>query len=91
MSTPAIEKIWARIEDLAGERFHTKTGKPFTYIVSGDVLVTSRTDYNLTKIDFNKALSIVPIEGPGKINHLVRGPAYIWAILHDSRIRASNW
>ncbi len=28
----------------------------------------------------------MPVEGPGRINDLVRGPAYIWAILNDNRI-----
>jgi alpha-beta hydrolase superfamily lysophospholipase len=28
----------------------------------------------------------VPLDGPGLINHIARGPAYVWAVLHDPRI-----
>jgi hypothetical protein len=29
---------------------------------------------------------MMPIDGPGAIRDLVRGSAYIWAILNDKRI-----
>ena len=28
---------------------------------------------------------MVPIPGPGSINRIVQGPAYVWAVLHDDR------
>jgi hypothetical protein len=29
---------------------------------------------------------MLPINGPGEIGEIVRGPSYVWAILHDRRI-----
>ncbi len=87
----SIEEVWNLLRTLEGEEFHTKTGKPFTFSVSGDVLRVSRTEYNLSKGNFAKGLAIVPIEGPGTVQSLVRGPSYVWAILHDARVRKSEW
>ncbi len=89
--TPSIDVVWGRLKSLAGQRFETKTGKPFTYEIAGDVLHPSRTEYNISKGEFRKALELVPFDGPGVINRTVRGPAYVWAVLHDSRIRKRNW
>ena len=91
MSIPPINAVWIRIKNLSGQQFLTKSGKPFTYSVSGDVLNPSRTDYNLSKSDFEKALALAPLDGPGAINQIVRGPAYIWAVLHDPRVRGADW
>ena len=91
MNDHSIDQIWLRIKKQAGKEFHTKRGDLFTYSVVGDVLVTSRIDYNLSKSNFQKALLLVPFDGPGVINQLVRGPAYVWAILHDSRVRLDDW
>jgi hypothetical protein len=91
MDKPMIKDVWCRVKSFQGQEFHTKTGKPFTYSVSGDVLNPSRTEYNLSKRDFEKALALVPLEGPSQINQLVRGPAYIWAVLHDPRVRRTDW
>ncbi len=49
-------------------------------------ILTSRTNHILSKSDIKKAYDKMPIKGPGEINNLVRGPAYIWAILNDNRI-----
>jgi hypothetical protein len=91
MSMPTIDQVWSRIRSLEGQEFQTKTGKPFTYSVSGDSLTPSRTDYNIGKTEFAKALSKLPLHGPGAINSVVRGPAYVWAILHDPRVRQADW
>ena len=40
----------------------------------------------MPKSNIKKAYYKMPIKGPGEINNLVRGPAYIWVILNDSRI-----
>jgi len=88
---PNIETTWARIKALQGQPFETKTGKPFTFEISGNIFWSSRTKYNITKHDFAKALDLVPIDGPGKISNLVRGSAYIWAVLHDQRVRKGKW
>ena len=91
MSKPSISAVWDRIAAHSGERFTTKSGLPFTYAVKGSVLTTSRTDFGLSKADFGQALELVPFDGPTRINDVVRGPAYIWAILHDRRVRADQW
>ncbi len=87
----SVDQIWQRLRSLQGETFETKTGKPFTFEISGDIFKPSRTEYNISKADFQKALELVPIDGPGAINSLVRGPAYIWAVLYDVRVRGQDW
>jgi hypothetical protein len=82
----SFETAWRRIEAFAGQRFHTKTGLPFTYSVAGSSVVPDRTDYPLHVSQFRIAFEQLPLNGPGDINHMVRGPAYIYAILTDSRI-----
>jgi hypothetical protein len=83
---PTIDEVWARLKRIQGEEFRTKTGQPFTYVVSGRVFRPSRTTYNISRADFQKALARVPFDGPGVIRDTVRGPAYVWAVLHDKRV-----
>jgi len=90
-STPSIDDLWGRLKSLQGQDFETKTGKPFTYEISGDVFHPSRTTYNVSKVEFRKALALVPFDGPGVIRDTVRGPAYVWAVLHDKRVRRQDW
>jgi hypothetical protein len=90
-SKPSIDELWTRLKTYAGEGFKSKTGKPFTYDMSGDVFHSSRTGYNISKSEFQKAFALVPFDGPGVINRTVRGPAYVWAVLHDKRIRKQDW
>lgn len=91
MGIPSIDEVWRRIEAHAGETFHTKTGLRLTYSVQDDVLVTSRAAQQLRPAEFAKVLPELPVDGPGAISNTVRGPGYIWAILHDPRIRQSDW
>lgn len=86
-----IESVWLRIKKLQGETFETKTGKELTFEISANVFHPSRTKYNISKADFERALQLVPLEGPGQIRNLVRGSAYIWAVLHDPRVRKGEW
>jgi hypothetical protein len=86
-----FEVVWARITRHAGEPFRTKTGLRFTYRIDGEGFYPSRTDYRVTKRDFERAFREVPIPGPGAINWEIRGPAYVWAVLHDGRIRMGEW
>lgn len=90
MAVPNIDEVWRRIEGLEGEVFRQKRGKPFTYSISGNALYPSTTNQALPKTQFAEALRLVPIPGPGAINHL-RGPSYIRSILMDSRIRRHDW
>ena len=91
MQPTSFDEIWKRIVLHKGEIFHTKTGKEFTYHIRGDIFLPSRTRYNIAKSDFLTAYRMVPIDGPGVINNIVRGPAYIWAVLHDQRISLGKW
>lgn len=85
-TAPSIDEVWAQIKSLEGQEFQTKSGKPFTYIVSGHTLRVSRTSYGLSISEFAKVLGRVPFKGPGTVSNDVRGPSYIWSILHDSRV-----
>ena len=87
----SIDVVWSRLKQLEGQSFETKTGRPFTCQIAGNVLRPSRTNYNISKADVAKALALVPFEGPGDINNLVRGPACVWALLHDRRVRGRGW
>lgn len=82
-----FDAVWRRIKDHAGERFATKTGLPFTYEIHGDAVIPDRTHYPLHASSFRTAFALLPLSGPGEINSLVRGPAYVWAILADRRIQ----
>lgn len=86
MEIISFDEIWNRIVSNEGQIFKTKTGIEFTYRVVNNGILTSRTNHILSKSDIKKAYDKMPIKGPGEINNLVRGPAYIWAILNDNRI-----
>ena len=83
--------MWHRIVASEGEEFTTATGLPFEYEIVGHAFHPSRTNYRIGKSEVRKAFELVPFEGPGVINALVRGPSYVWAILHDDRIRHGGW
>ena len=82
-----FEAVWTNIVNCAGQEFHTITGLPFTYQVANGAVLTNRTNYPLSRSNFEKAAQIEDLRGPGQINRLVRGPAYVYAILSDGRIR----
>lgn len=86
-----FEEIWNRIVALAGQTFYTKTGLEFSYEICGNTFSPSRTKYRIAKSDFEKAYQLVPIDGPGAIRNIVRGSAFIWAVLHDQRISGGEW
>lgn len=88
---PAFAVVWDRIKSLTGQSFTTKTGLEFSFVVQGDGLFPSRTKYRISKSDFGTAFAYAPYDGPGRLNNQVRGPAYVWAILHDRRIRKGDW
>lgn len=86
MKATAFDEVWNRIVNNAGEVFKTKTGLDFTYCINGELLLPSATNYKISKNDFKKAYAMLPIDGPGQIRDIVRGPSYVWAILNDKRI-----
>lgn len=85
-NSPSFEDVWKAICEREGEIFHTIRGLPFTYKIHRDTLMVSRTHWQISKINFQKAYSLLPLKGPGEINQIVQGPAYVWAILNDNRI-----
>jgi hypothetical protein len=84
----SFESVWERVKACEGQEFHTKTDLPFAYRVDGTTVIPDRTGYPIHISQFRKALELMPLQGPGEINRLVRGPAYVCAILSDSRTRA---
>jgi hypothetical protein len=84
--TPSFNSIWLRIVACQGQQFRTVKGFPFTYEVKGQVLRVSRAKQNLPRSEFEKAYNLLPLKGPGEINNITRGPAYVYAILTDARI-----
>jgi len=93
MPSIPFEEIWSRIAEHAGETFHTIPPRSleFTYSVDRNGFYPSRTVYRISKEDFRTAYQMVPIKGPGVINNIVRGPSYVWAVLHDQRISLGEW
>ena len=86
MKKPAFSQTWNTVVSLAGKTFVTKTGLPFIYQVKGQLVYPSRTNYQIARSDFQVAYKFVPLPGPGAVNRIIRGPAYVWAILHDKRV-----
>ncbi len=92
MPKAPFDNVWLRINNHEGETFHTKASLKFHYKIEGEGFVSSRApSQRISQNDFEKAYELVPIDGPGKINNLVRGPAYVWAVLHDRRISMGEW
>ncbi|MBM4044351.1 MAG: hypothetical protein FJ279_04490 [Planctomycetes bacterium] len=87
---PTIGIVWGRIVDHQGAVFRQVRGKEFTYRVYGGAVTPSTTNRMLPRSDFARALELVPLRGPGEIQHL-QGPSFIYAILMDSRIRSGDW
>ena len=90
MASQSFDPIWRRIVSCAGQEFKTVTGLEFNYTVEGQVLHPSRTRYNLPRSEFEKAYNLMPLTGPGQINRIVRGPAYVYTILTDPRISSGS-
>jgi hypothetical protein len=82
----SFDEVWNNILLNEGNIFHTIKGLEFTYRINNDVLIPSRTRYNIPKNDIREAYHLLPLAGPGKINRIIRGPSYVWAILNDARI-----
>ncbi|MFD0583118.1 hypothetical protein [Dactylosporangium darangshiense] len=85
-----FERVWRNIQAHAGEEFRTKTGLPFRYTVVGTSIVPDRTGYPLHVSQVRRAVDRWPVSGPGKLNDIVRGPSYLYALLADERIMAGS-
>jgi hypothetical protein len=82
--------VWKRIEAHVGEPFHQIRGAEFTYRIEKNSLIPSRTNRNIGRLQFEKALAHVPLEDTTPVQRL-QGPSYLYAILMDPRIRAGEW
>jgi hypothetical protein len=87
---PQFKVIWGRIELHAGEVFRQIRGGEFTYQALAGHIKPDRTEWQLPKSHFEKAMEFVPMENTVPIQHL-QGPSYIFAILMDDRIRQDDW
>jgi hypothetical protein len=87
-----IDNLWVKLQAHEGETFRTVTGLPFTYRMGNEFLIPIRNavpvKQSLTKENFARALGLLPFNSPGEINNIIRGPAYVYALLHDLRIMA---
>ena len=85
MKPPFVE-VWTRVVRYEGHTFRMRNGDSVTYSVEGNAVRPDRTDYRLSRSNFEKAYALMPVSGPGGFQGAVRGPSYVWAILNDSRI-----
>ena len=88
---PEFEEVWKRVVSRAGELFFTKTGLRFTFAVEEDRLTVNRIRHPISRADLARAYGLVPVEGPSGLPPGVRGPSYVWAILHDARVSLKQW
>jgi hypothetical protein len=87
-----IKTIWERILAHAGQLFHTKNGIPFTYHQGGNQIKLQNTNRNIPMSDVGKVLPYLPLPSTTVAQRLgVQGPAYLYAILMDPRIRQNDW
>lgn len=88
--TRSIADVWSRIESHAGEDFKLIGGQVFQYEVPGNYLRPMGRVRHLSRTNFAKALSRVPLVNTQTVRDL-QGPSYVFAILMDDRIRLRDW
>jgi len=97
-----FDAIWDKILRFQGEEFRTITGLVFTYVLESGVIWIirdgHRVNQSISVTNFSQVYSMMQekqITGPSEINKgaimrgesQVRGTSYVWALLHDSRIK----
>ena len=84
--TKNIEKVWGNICKHEGEVFYTITNIEYNYVVKDNyiIVVSIPSHTRISKTDFEKALEMNASK-PSEIN--LRGRAYIYGIINDSRIK----
>jgi hypothetical protein len=84
----SFNDIWEVIIANEGKKFHTITGKEFTYKINGNTLETSRANRKLHKNGFETAFKMKHLSKPSDLNGTtVQGSSYVYAILTDNRIK----
>jgi len=81
-----FEEAWSRIGMNKGEKFRTVRGLDFTYKLLGPWVVIDRTDYRITKRNFQLAYGMLPVDGPDGFGEGVTARYYVYAVLTDPRI-----
>ena len=81
-----FEEAWNRIRMNKGEKFRTVRGLNFTYKLLGPWVVIDRTDYRITKRNFQLAYGMLPVDGPDGFGEEVTAKHYVHAVLTDPRI-----
>ena len=74
-----------------GSPFRTRRGYEFTYEIAADRFICDRTPWTIRRSDFELALGVVPTKGPSGLPRSVMGPSYVWAVLHDPRVRQDDY
>ncbi len=87
-----IETVWSRIVAHKREVFQLIKGEEFTYEISGNTIKPNRVNRQIPKSNIEKALPYLPFDTTTEPTRLdLQAPAYVYAILMDSRIRQSDW
>lgn len=83
-----INLFWNNLKKYEGETFQTVSGLPFVYEFIGESTIrVNRANQSISKSNFVKALERMPLTGPGEISGLVRGSAYVYALITDERMQ----
>jgi hypothetical protein len=85
----SFDVVWRRIVAFAGETFHQRKGKAFTYAIAGGCVVPGITNRRLSRSQFARAYERAPLRGPGQLQDL-QGPSFLFAILTDPRVAAAD-
>lgn len=85
-----IDKVWKRIVANEGQIFKQIRGREFTYNITGNTILLSTTNQNVSRRELEKALEFLPLKSTVVIQHL-RAPSYLYAILMDQRISQTDW
>ena len=81
-----MDSIWEKVKLHQGETFHTARGLEFSYRVSRETVIHTRSKATLSRSDFEKAIALAP-QKPSDLHNDVAGPSYVYAIITDPRMR----
>ena len=88
---PDFDSTWDRIQKNAGKTFRQIRGKEFTYSADNNGIRPDTTNQLIPKSHIQKALNLVPLMNTVPLQKKFRGPAFLYAILMDKRIREDEW
>ena len=85
-----LENVWQRICMNERQIFIQIRGAEFSYLVVRNSIRLDRTNRQISKTQFEKALKLVPLKNTVPLQSL-QAPSYIYAIIMDKRIRHEDW